>query len=168
MEDSAGLLFEMLSQLWDRMQAMKREQSSPGINSVRLSLRMVAVEEDRMFDMLSPKTEVALKDSPTRALITSTIFPVMSVYDLHVKLHDIFHQRKLLYPYSAAAFEAEVTISQESYLITEEAVTTRLFTFIEWPRGARETSHNTHAPSHNSQAPSYNNQSLLTLNMCIY
>jgi hypothetical protein len=45
MGDSAGLLFEMLSQLWDRLQSMKAEasSSSPGVNSVRLSLKMLAI-----------------------------------------------------------------------------------------------------------------------------
>jgi hypothetical protein len=85
----------------------------------------------------------------------------MSVYDLHVKLQEISRQRRLLYPDSAAVFEAEVSISYEGYMITQEEVTTRLFTFIEWPRGGKED------PS-KGPSSSHNNQALLTLNMCIY
>jgi hypothetical protein len=69
-----------------------------GINSVKISLKMLAIEDEKLYDMLSPKTEVTLKDTSLRVSIGCTSFDVLSVYDLHVKLMEVFH--------------AEVTVSR--------------------------------------------------------
>lgn len=46
-------------------------------------------------------------------------------------------------------------------MIAQEEVTTRLFTFIEWPRSGKEG-------ASSKGKSSYNNQALLTFSMCIY
>lgn len=62
-----------------------------------MNLKIMAIEDDKLYDLLSPKHEVTLKDLSGRVIIGCTIFQIMSIYDLHTKLSEIFHQKRLLH-----------------------------------------------------------------------
>jgi hypothetical protein len=82
-----------------------------------MSLKMLVQHNEKLFDILRPKSDVSLKENEGRSHIAGCSgHSIKSVLDLYSLLKEGFEQRQLIYPGSIAVIEVEVTLRSEGAL----------------------------------------------------
>lgn len=56
-----GLFYIIISQIWEQLQREREKDDRQGYNNIKMSVKMLVQNNERLYDVLRPKSDVSLK-----------------------------------------------------------------------------------------------------------